>query len=221
MWWSGLVGTPIGGVEDDPELCAEIEAAAIWAGDASLARGARSFPDARHLAAQRGVLSRAFRRAVTRPRRLPRDVLSGVQRSVERWCGSSTSSRRRWSRPLPLHSSVTAAARGPIAIVTTITRAGPSATWRSETRSRPARECHPTNPGRRHSEITAIAPRARIHACSLPGIRFLRSFYACSGARAPDVLSRSRYGEVPQVDHPRLRRAQLVTISIGGTTPGS
>jgi hypothetical protein len=63
--------------------------------------------------------------------------------------------------------------------------------------------------------------RAYSRLIALPGIRFLRSFYACSGARAPDVLSRSRYGEVPQVDHPRLHRAQLVTISIGGTTPGS
>ncbi len=55
---------------------------------------------------------------------------------------------------------------------------------------------------------------------SLPGIRLVRAFYACSGATAPDVLSRSRFGEIPQIDHPRLRRAQLVTISIGGNDAG-
>ena len=62
--------------------------------------------------------------------------------------------------------------------------------------------------------------RAYSRLVSLAHIRFVRSFYPCSSATAPDVLSRSRYGEVLQLDHPRVGRAQLVTISIGGNDAG-
>jgi lysophospholipase L1-like esterase len=62
--------------------------------------------------------------------------------------------------------------------------------------------------------------RAYSRLVSLPHIRFVRAFYACSGATAPDVLSRSRFHEPPQLDHPSVRRAQLVTISIGGNDAG-
>jgi lysophospholipase L1-like esterase len=51
---------------------------------------------------------------------------------------------------------------------------------------------------------------------TLPGVRLKRSFFACSGATTADVLQQSRYGEPPQIDRPQLRRANLVTISIGG-----
>ena len=162
VWWSGLFGTPIGGVEDDPEaVCGD---RGRGAGHGRRVSGKRlpNVRDARHRAAQRGVLRRPFRRAVSRPRRVLRDFISVVQRrwsvGMEAPQGSAAvgaGAAVAWQR--------TAAAATP-RIATTITRAGPSATWRSETRSRPARECHPTNPGRRPSEITAIARHARIHA---------------------------------------------------------
>jgi hypothetical protein len=43
VWWDGLFGTPIGGVEDDPALCAEVEATALGVGDAFLGQDGHSF----------------------------------------------------------------------------------------------------------------------------------------------------------------------------------
>jgi hypothetical protein len=43
IWWDGLFGTPVGGVEDDPALCAEVEATALGAGDAFLGQDGHSF----------------------------------------------------------------------------------------------------------------------------------------------------------------------------------
>jgi lysophospholipase L1-like esterase len=51
---------------------------------------------------------------------------------------------------------------------------------------------------------------------NLPGVRFERSFFACSGAVTADVLHRRYQSEPPQITRPQLRRADLVTISIGG-----
>lgn len=43
VWWDGLFGTPIGGVEDDPALCAEVEDTAFGVGDAFLSQDGHSF----------------------------------------------------------------------------------------------------------------------------------------------------------------------------------
>jgi lysophospholipase L1-like esterase len=51
---------------------------------------------------------------------------------------------------------------------------------------------------------------------TLPGVRFKRSFFACSGATTADVLHRQYENEPPQITRWQLRKAQLVTISIGG-----
>ena len=55
---------------------------------------------------------------------------------------------------------------------------------------------------------------------AVPKFRLRSSFYACSGAVTANVLRTRRYGERPQIDRPLLRRARLVTISIGGNDAG-
>ena len=219
VWWSGLFGTPIGGVEDDPELCAEIEDAALGVGDAFLARGARTFAThdiallnavffAGHFAGQSHGLGGYL--ATSYP------VCSGG--------GALVWKLHKAAPPLvpalPLHGSAPP----------------PPRPHRHRHHHHPRRTVRYVALGDSFSAGEGVPPyepgtatlrdhchrstRAYSRLIALPGIRFLRSFYACSGARAPDVLSRSRYGEVPQVDHPRLRRAQLVTISIGGNDAG-
>jgi lysophospholipase L1-like esterase len=55
---------------------------------------------------------------------------------------------------------------------------------------------------------------------TLPGVHLEKSFFACSGATTADVLKREFEGEPPQIERPRLRGADLVTISIGGNDAG-
>ena len=55
---------------------------------------------------------------------------------------------------------------------------------------------------------------------TLPGVHLRKAFFACSGATTADVLDRGYQSEPPQIGHPQLRSAGLVTISIGGNDAG-
>lgn len=54
------------------------------------------------------------------------------------------------------------------------------------------------------------------------GYEVKRDFFACNGAEIPDVLTRNhpKTGEMPQIDHPELQDADLLTLSIGGNDVG-
>ena len=219
VWWSGLFGTPIGGVEDDPEACAEVEAVAAGTGDVFLGKGSRTFSSHTRPALDAVLFAGHFTGRT--------HGLGGYFATAYPFCGGGGALTWKLARAapplvpaLPLHGS----------------SPPPPPPPPRRHRHHPRRTVRYVALGDSFSAGEGVAPyepgtatlrdrchrstRAYSRLLSLPGIRFVRSFYACSGATAPDVLSRSRYGEVPQVDHPRLGRAQLVTISIGGNDAG-
>jgi lysophospholipase L1-like esterase len=226
VWWSGLFGTPIGGVEDDPELCAEVEDTAFGVGDAFLGRGARTF--ASHDVALLGAVLFAGH-FIGRTH-----GLGGYLATSYPVCSGGGALVWKLAKLAP-----------PLAPAVPLHGGSPPPPPPKRHRRRHHRHRHHHHPrrtvryvalGDSFSAGEGVQPyepgtatvrdrchrsrRAYSRLVSLAHIRFVRSFYACSGATTPDVLSRSRYGEVPQLDHPRLHRAQLVTISIGGNDAG-
>lgn len=215
VWWDGLYGTPIGGVEDDPALCAEAEATASGVGDAFLGQGAKSFSS--HSVSALGAVQ--FSGAFSGP---AHGAGTYVASSYPVCAGAA---RLSWTlgrhapplgRAIPLHERPASTAR-PLRRVRYV------ALGDSFSSGEGARDYEPgTDTARDRCHRSANAyPKLLSRPGMVPGTRLRLSFYACSGATtAKNLLSVPRFGEPPQIDRPLLRRAQLVTLSIGGNDAG-
>lgn len=214
IWWSGLVGTPVGGVEDDPALCAEVGAVASGIGDVfdarSFASHSVSLLDAVLFAGHFSGGTHGFGSYIA----TSYPVCSGG--------GVLTWKLERRAPPLapalPLHG-------GP---------PPPPPHHHHVRHPRPVRyvalgDSYSSGEGVRPYERGTATLHDHCHRStraypllvSLPHITFERSFYACFGATTTkNLLSEPLSGEQPQIDRPALRRAQLVTVTIGGNDAG-
>lgn len=222
VWWDGLFGTPIGGIEDDPALCAETEATADGVGDVFLGQGGRSFSS--HSVSLLGAV--AFSGHFTGETH----GVGGYLASSFPVCtgaGALTWSLFHAAPPLapavPLHerpASTPGPARHHHQRVRTVRYVALGDSFSSGEGVAPYEPGTDTVHDRCHRSTRAY-PRLLSRPGTLPGVRLRLSFYACSGATtAKNLLSEPRFGEQPQIDRPLLRRAQLVTLSIGGNDAG-
>jgi lysophospholipase L1-like esterase len=221
VWWSGLFGTPIGGIEDDPALCAEVKSVAFGIGDAFLGSGVRSFSSHTASLLDAVVFAGHFSG--------PTHGVGGYIASSYPVCaggGLLTWKLVRAAPPLAPALPVGGGSPPP----------PPSKPHGHRHRHHPRRTVRYVALGDSFSAGEGVPPyepgtatvrdrchrstRAYSRLVSLAHIRFTRTFYACSGARTPDVLTRSRFGELPQLGHPRVGHAQLVTITVGGNDAG-
>lgn len=214
VWWDGLFGAPIGGIEDDPALCAETEQVADGIGDVFLGEGAPSFSShsvdgdsvvlfsgsftgthgsGSYVAATFGVCTGAAPLTWTLTRRAPPLV-----------------------PVVPLHERPASTPR-PVRTVRYVALGDSFSSGEGVSPYEPGTD---TLHDRCHRSTKAY-PRLLSRPATLPGVRLRLSFYACSGATTTkNLLSEPRFGEPPQIDRPLLRRAQLVTLSIGGNDAG-
>lgn len=215
VWWGGLVGTPVGGVEDDPALCAETGATALGSGDVFLGEGQTRFSS--HWVSAVGAIQ--FSGSFSgRTRGSGTYVASSYP--VCAGAGGLTWRLARHAPPLkpvvPLHERPASTPR-PVRTVRYVALGDSFSSGEGVVPYEPGTD---TIRDRCHRSTKAYA-RLLSRPGTLPGVRLRLSFYACSGATTTrNLLSEPRFGEPPQIDRPLLRRAQLVTLSIGGNDAG-
>jgi len=238
--WTAGFGTPIGGIEDDPALCAETPVTASF----PAAGFGLGVTDANViLTSQSGAFSLS----------LTEDSLGMVDTAT--FSGAFVNSSAAAGTYTAVNDyPITCAGAGtftlslykPAAKLVPMTAQGQPAPKPPPPPPKRHRHHHPLRTvryvalGDSYSAGEGVPPyrpgtdtlRDRCHRSTraysrlvsraglVPGVRFSTSFYACSGATTANVLSTSRFGEQPQITRPALRRAHLVTISIGGNDAG-